>query len=1650
MYTNHLIGSIPNSFNNLSYLIELQIGINFLTGIIPKYLFNNLTNLEVFIIRQNYLIGKIPENIGNSNKLKYFYIFQNYFTGTLPLSLSLCTNLQYFGIYENYFTGTIPNYFGNNLQSLIYFYIDQNLFTGTIPLTLGNCINLTRFIIYDNLLTSTLPITLSNLMNIEYFYVNRNYLNGTIPETFLNFYKIQYFIFEYNFFSSTLPSFIGNLITLQDLSLHVNMFTGSIPSSYSNLTNLYYLSIYSNYLTSSIPNIFGNNLLLLQYLYLQDNLLTSYIPSSLSSCHELLYLELSNNLFTSISSSSLSSSLFQNLTKLISINLQNNNIYSRLPENFDNLAMLIYMKFNDNKFYGAIPISYSKLKSLQVLLLQNNYLTGSITYIFNETNQFNLYTIELSNNQLTGEIPITLFQLPSITTIVAVKNCFSSGINDNICKYSKYLTTLALDGIETASNCRNLLLSSLSSSSLLSSKTKSSYQTYHNFDNTIPYCLFNLTNLHTLHLSGIGFTGKLPNYISNNLVDLVLSYNYLTGIIPDIIQNRSWYNLDLSNNKLNGILSSNFGKNANNYALSLSSPLLSQIEVEILPPAINNVFDDDIKDVIIDISNNFNTFISNFTIPLIYFNVTTISKYSIKLNRISGNIPSSLIHAKNISILNGNLLNCNLDRKDLPRHDNDKNNYQCGSNSFNLPFYIWISISCSLLFIIIILIYLFIYKNNFLQEKYLFLLQMMQKYFNVINENQTKISKINNITSFFNLSLLVSKLSFFCTIMCIIFLLPIYTILSYYYSTHTYEYAWIVSAAFISGLIATIILLISLLMFTLIIMIATYKLFGYCNNTFNDCCSDIDDCNNHTENRNNSNYNNSTRLSQLSSPNSTPSSSVQTNISSILSIKPTYYQSFQICFLAFLFNFTIVAGVNIAYVIAVEYANSAVIIVIQILMSIFKISWNYYFFPFATRFIVIRILVRNCNNDDDGTYVSGYNKNNNDDNAISDKSGDKKMNSYDFNDDDNVEMDTYKINVYKYQHNDQSDKNNNNIVNITSSKNIIGIASDKTNDDNNNNYNDNNSTKRIKSKIIRKLPKYVSLEFFITLLNNIVIPCFIIAIISANCFKNIIIEPTAIVSNYFYIECTSFNFLNNGITLCEKYSPIYGTTSYQPPFSYSYNCSASFLQYYSPAYMYLCIIIAFINPLMYIFLYFLYKNISSKSRLHFFLKFLVPPTLKYNRSTSTTTTTVTTTTTTTTSGTSNISHSDNDIIVGDDNGVVLNNNCDHTSNSNNDQNNDHHDSYINNNRDNNHKIKNDNYNSNSLNNNDNDGADNNYVSDDNVYFDSHLMLVRQLSLLGLLMSFGVIFPPLSIAFSVAIISIYYQHKFQIGRFIILTSKTTPSITIPVTTTATSPPPPTTTTSIITATTLEFKDIQQLQQHHHHDVDNNNDDKQLHHLQQLNNDFYNKDILAFLYNSLWMILSVSFCFYTLFLFDAIGDQYGFYQSYWVLIVTPLIPLLLYILLIIINKFINMKKLLKDINERDINDITTYHDNNDVVNKNNNDSKIMKNDENNSSWRKHRSISSTNPSIFKNFSNNRNDSTQSSHIDNIYNVSVIEGDDIEVSYDDDDENMMRLSSEMSISDEKNNSRKSSIQRNTEDSIVDQRDSIEVFNILHSSDA
>ena len=67
---------------------------------------------------------------------------------------------------------------------------------------------------------------------------------------------------------------------------------------------------------------------------------------------------------------------------------------------------------------------------------------------------------------------------------------------------------------------------------------------------SIPPCIFNLPNLQTLHLSGNGFSGMLPNSLPVNLTDLSLSHNFIKGTLSTSIQRMYFSKLDLANNKV--------------------------------------------------------------------------------------------------------------------------------------------------------------------------------------------------------------------------------------------------------------------------------------------------------------------------------------------------------------------------------------------------------------------------------------------------------------------------------------------------------------------------------------------------------------------------------------------------------------------------------------------------------------------------------------------------------------------------------------------------------------------------------------------------------------------------------------------------------------------------------------------------------------------------------------------------------------------------------------------------------------------------------------------------------------------------------------------------------------------------------------------
>ncbi|KAJ0967839.1 hypothetical protein J5N97_024756 [Dioscorea zingiberensis] len=99
---------------------------------------------------------------------------------------------------------------------------------------------------------------------------------------------------------------------------------------------------------------------------------------------------------------SLSSSSFQNITFLSTINLSNNALNGQLPT-LQGLLHLQSLAFAGNRFSGSIPVEYVDLKSLTQLEIQDNLLGGSIPPL----DQPSLEVFNVSYNFLQGQIPQT-------------------------------------------------------------------------------------------------------------------------------------------------------------------------------------------------------------------------------------------------------------------------------------------------------------------------------------------------------------------------------------------------------------------------------------------------------------------------------------------------------------------------------------------------------------------------------------------------------------------------------------------------------------------------------------------------------------------------------------------------------------------------------------------------------------------------------------------------------------------------------------------------------------------------------------------------------------------------------------------------------------------------------------------------------------------------------------------------------------------------------------------------------------------------------------------------------------------------------------------------------------------------------------------
>ena len=222
---------------------------------------------------------------------------------------------------------------------------------------------------------------------------------------------------------------------------------------------------------------------------------------------------------------------------------------------------VIRLNLSNNQLSGEIPSSMGSLTNLEELWLADNQLTGEIPP---ELGNFaNLDELYLWGNELTGEIPVELGTLANLTSLSLSQNQLTGAIPTELGSLAN-LEELYLWGNELT----GMIPTELGSLANLGELSLSDNQ----LTGEIPVELGILANLTSLSLSQNQLTEEIPTELGSlaNLEEMSLSDNQLTGEIPvELGTLANLTSLSLSQNQLTGEIPTELGSLTNLEELSL-------------------------------------------------------------------------------------------------------------------------------------------------------------------------------------------------------------------------------------------------------------------------------------------------------------------------------------------------------------------------------------------------------------------------------------------------------------------------------------------------------------------------------------------------------------------------------------------------------------------------------------------------------------------------------------------------------------------------------------------------------------------------------------------------------------------------------------------------------------------------------------------------------------------------------------------------------------------------------------------------------------------------------------------------------------------------------------------------------------------------
>ncbi|CAN4126833.1 unnamed protein product [Withania somnifera] len=567
---NNFNRSIFLSLSQLTSLKSLNLKSNNLQSGIERL--SGLSNLKMLDLSSNFFNdGSVYSalDLGTLRNLKYLLLDGNALDKDFLQTIGVMSSLKVLSVSTCNLNGTLPIQGLCDLKYLEELSLSLNNFHGNLPPCLGNLTLLRIIDLTQNQFTGNITSSpLSSLLSLEYLLLKNN--NFEIPisfESFANHSKLKYVVPDYNSLvvQTSIKSWIPKF-QLEVLSLTNNC--SEMPNFLHYQHNLRQLSISKCNMGGNFPNWLLENNSRLEEIYLDENAFTGTLQ--LSFLPNLKTFDISNNKIQGQLPPNIGS-LFPNMLRL---QMSKNMLEGMLPSSFGDMKNLQCLDLSYNKLTGYLPIELARKGSkLFFLRLSNNMLEGEIfpvstdinsfKYLYLDGNNFSgpitqklsyapLSSLDLSNNNLSGNVPSWIGYVPSLTSLALANNNLKGHIPTDYCRLEE-LEVLDLSG--------NSLVGAIPSCFRASQNLKRVYLSENNLQGQ--FNMFsNGSDLKVLDLRDNKFSGSIPKWLGSvpEITTLLLKGNHLQGTIPIELCDASKLRImDLSHNNLSGPIPHCFG-----------------------------------------------------------------------------------------------------------------------------------------------------------------------------------------------------------------------------------------------------------------------------------------------------------------------------------------------------------------------------------------------------------------------------------------------------------------------------------------------------------------------------------------------------------------------------------------------------------------------------------------------------------------------------------------------------------------------------------------------------------------------------------------------------------------------------------------------------------------------------------------------------------------------------------------------------------------------------------------------------------------------------------------------------------------------------------------------------------------------------------